>query len=44
MADRPNVGNQAYEFELPDTQGKTWTLKDLLVQGDVMLFFFRGVW
>ena len=44
MGEVTKVGDQAYDFELSDSQGNNWALKDLLRDGDVMLIFFRGLW
>lgn len=38
------VGGQAPEFELPDIQGKTQSLKSMLAQGPVVVTFYRGSW
>ncbi len=44
MGEVPKVGDKAHDFELSDSQGSNWALKDLLHDGDVMLVFFRGLW
>jgi peroxiredoxin len=38
------VGDQAPNFELPDTHGSPVPLQDLLASGPVVLSFFRGGW
>ena len=38
------VGDQAPTFALPDAQGTTVRLQDLLAQGPVVLTFYRGGW
>jgi peroxiredoxin len=40
----PNVGAQAPAFELPDTQGQSVALDNLLAGGPVVLVFYRGAW
>lgn len=37
-------GQQAPEFELPDTEGNLYKSKDLLDQGPLVLNFYRGAW
>ena len=37
-------GQQAPEFELPDTEGELYKSKDLLAQGPLVLNFYRGAW
>jgi len=38
------VGDTAPNFTLPDAQGEPITLADLLVQGPVVVTFYRGEW
>ena len=38
------VGDRAPDFELPDIDGGTVRLTDLLAQGPVVLTFYRGAW
>jgi len=38
------VGDRAPDFELPDATGDTVRLRDLLVDGPVVLTFYRGAW
>ncbi|WP_420455109.1 peroxiredoxin-like family protein [Rubrivirga sp.] len=38
------VGDRAPDFELPDAMGQTVRLQDLLVDGPVVLTFYRGAW
>jgi len=39
-----SVGDSAYLFELKDESGKTVSLKSELVNGPVVLLFYRGEW
>lgn len=39
-----NVGEPAPEFSLPDENRKLVKLKGLLVQGPVVISFYRGQW
>lgn len=39
-----NAGDKAPQFSLPNAEGKTIYLKDVLQQGAVVLTFYRGVW
>lgn len=39
-----NAGDKAPLFSLPNAQGSTTRLQDLLQQGPVVLTFYRGVW
>ena len=39
-----NHGDRAADFSLPNANGKTINLQDLLKQGPVVLNFYRGVW
>jgi hypothetical protein len=38
------VGDTAPSFSLPDQDGKTITLAELLTNGPVVLTFYRGAW
>jgi len=38
------VGSVAPGFNLPDARGKTVSLKEQLIQGPVVLSFYRGPW
>ena len=38
------VGDRAPDFELPDAMGGTVRLSELLVDGPVVLTFYRGAW
>jgi hypothetical protein len=38
------VGDKALDFSLPNTEGNTVRLKDLLAKGSLVLSFYRGVW
>ena len=38
------VGSKAPDFNLPDARGKTVSLKERLIQGPVVLSFYRGPW
>ena len=38
------VGSRAPDFSLPDAHGKLVRLADLLVQGPVIVTFYRGAW
>lgn len=38
------VGRRAPDFELPDAQGETVLLSELLVRGPVVVTFYRGSW
>jgi hypothetical protein len=38
------VGRQAPEFTLPNTEGRQVRLGELLARGPVILSFFRGRW
>ena len=38
------VGDRAPDFTLPDAMGQTVRLRDLLVDGPVVLTFYRGAW
>jgi peroxiredoxin len=38
------IGDHAPNFTLPDARGKSVTLADLLVQGPVVVTFYRGEW
>jgi len=40
----PNTGEIAPEFELPDSTGTLRRLSQLVLQGPVVLVFFRGHW
>jgi peroxiredoxin len=44
MERRPEQGDRAPDFELPDSTGTKRTLGELLREGNVLLVFFRGVW
>lgn len=37
-------GDQAPDFELPDSQGRPVALADLRAKGPTILTFFRGTW
>jgi len=39
-----HCGDRAVDFSLPNANGKTVNLQDLLKQGPVVLNFYRGVW
>lgn len=39
-----DVGKNAPNFELPDAQGKSISLADLLIKGPVVITFYRGSW
>lgn len=39
-----NVGEKIPAFELPDHQGRAWSLVEQLESGPVMLVFYRGDW
>jgi len=41
-SNRAAVGTEAPRFALPDAQGETVTLDDLLARGPVVLVFLRG--
>lgn len=40
----PQAGAELPPFDLPDSQGKTWTSAGLLEQGPLVLTVYRGVW
>jgi len=40
----PNMGEVAPDFELPDSTGALRRLSQLVLQGPVVLVFFRGHW
>ncbi|MEJ6078187.1 AhpC/TSA family protein [Vibrio sp. 1-Bac 57] len=42
--DALDVGKNAPNFELPDAQGKSISLADLLIKGPVVITFYRGSW
>jgi len=42
--DALEVGKNAPNFELPDAQGKSISLADLLIKGPVVITFYRGSW
>src|SRR5262245_2092016 len=44
FADAPHVGDRAPSFRLPDARGGEVALDDLLVDGPVVLVFYRGAW
>jgi hypothetical protein len=43
-AQAPRVGEKAPEFELPDQNGKSVALGDLLSPNGAVLIFYRGHW
>jgi len=43
-AQAPRVGEKAPEFSLPDQNGKSVTLSDLLSPNGAVLIFYRGHW
>jgi len=38
------VGDKAPDFALPDTEGRVWTLKELVAKGPLVLVLYRGYW
>ena len=38
----PNLGEQAPDFTVTDPEDRVWALSEL--QGDVLVFFYRGHW
>jgi peroxiredoxin len=40
----PNTGEIALDFELPDSTGALRRLSQLVLQGPIVLVFFRGHW
>jgi peroxiredoxin len=45
LADRAlKTGETAPSFELPDGDGRVWSLKDLLQAGKLVIVFYRGRW
>ncbi|MEJ6122596.1 AhpC/TSA family protein [Vibrio sp. 2-Bac 85] len=42
--DALDAGKNAPNFELPDAQGKSISLADLLIKGPVVITFYRGSW
>ncbi len=38
------VGSTAPDFALPDSQGKTWRLSEMLADGPAVVVFYRGYW
>jgi peroxiredoxin len=40
----PNTGEIAPDFELPDSTGALRRLSQLVLQGTIVLVFFRGHW
>jgi peroxiredoxin len=44
FAGAPRVGDRAPAFRLPDARGGEVALEDLLIDGPVVLVFYRGAW
>ena len=44
FAGAPQVGDRAPAFRLPDARGGEVALDDLLIDGPVVLVFYRGAW
>ncbi len=40
----PIVGATAPDFSLPDTEGNTVTLSELVAEGRCVVVFYRGHW
>jgi thiol-disulfide isomerase/thioredoxin len=38
------AGDRAPDFDLPDSEGKTVSSRDLLAKGPIVLTFYRGFW
>ncbi len=38
------VGSTAPDFALPDSEGQTWRLSEMIADGPAVVVFYRGYW